>query len=98
MPLPSQENLTMATTKTETAKEIKEEINLSPVPDASKKVTIKLPRLRNNAEDVFVGVNGKTFLIKRGVEVEVPYYVAEVIEQSELAQEKTDEYTSANER
>lgn len=34
------------------------------------------------SNDVYVGVNGESWLIKRGVEVEVPYYVAEVIEQS----------------
>lgn len=34
-------------------------------------------------EDVFVGVNGKTFQIKRGVPVMVPRYVAEVLKNSE---------------
>ncbi len=33
-------------------------------------------------DDVFVGVNGKAFKIQRGVEVEVPAYVADVLEQS----------------
>lgn len=35
-------------------------------------------------DDVFVGVNGEHFLIQRGVEVEVPDYVAEVLHNSEL--------------
>ena len=34
-------------------------------------------------EDKFVGVNGKTFQIKRGVPVMVPRYVAEVLKNSE---------------
>lgn len=33
-------------------------------------------------DDVFVAVNGKGWLIQRGVTVEVPRYVAEVLEQS----------------
>ena len=35
------------------------------------------------AGDVFVGLNGNTYLIKRGVEVEVPVGVAEILEHSE---------------
>ena len=34
------------------------------------------------ADDVFVGLNGNTYLIKRGVEVEVPVGVAEILEHS----------------
>ena len=34
-------------------------------------------------DDVFVGVNGKTYQIKRGVEIEVPESVAEVLRNSE---------------
>lgn len=34
-------------------------------------------------EDVFVGVNGKTFQIKRGVPVKVPRYVAEVLKNAQ---------------
>lgn len=37
---------------------------------------------KNYQGDVFVGVNGKTYQIKRGVEVEVPDYVAEVLRNS----------------
>lgn len=48
-----------------------------------KMVKIKLPRERSNQEDVFVSVNMETFLIKRGVEVEVPDYVAEVLQHQE---------------
>lgn len=35
------------------------------------------------ANDVFVGLNGKGYLIKRGVDVEVPAGVAEIIRHSE---------------
>ena len=47
------------------------------------KKKIKLPRTRTETEDKWCAVNGKTFLIKRGVEVEVPDYVAEVLQNEE---------------
>ena len=50
---------------------------------APKKVKIKLPLTRTEKDDVFVGLNGKTYLIKRGVEVEVPACVAEVLRHQE---------------
>ena len=58
----------MATTNTETTK---------------KMVKIRIPRTKADQEDVFVSVNMETFLIKRGVEVEVPDYVAEVLRHQE---------------
>ena len=53
-----------------------------------KMVKIKIPRERSDQEDVFVSVNMETFLIKRGVYVEVPDYVAEVLEHQEEMLEK----------
>ena len=48
-----------------------------------KMVTIRIPRTKTDEEDVFVSVNMETYLIKRGVEVEVPDYVAEVLRHKE---------------
>lgn len=48
-----------------------------------KMVKIRIPRTKADQEDVFVSVNMETFLIKRGVEVEVPDYVAEVLRHQE---------------
>lgn len=48
-----------------------------------KKVKIKLPLTRSEKEDVFVGVNGKNWLIRRGEEVELPWYAARVLERQE---------------
>lgn len=48
-----------------------------------KKVKIKLPLTRSERDDVFVGINGKTWLIKRGEEVEVPRNVAQVLRRKE---------------
>ena len=51
--------------------------------NTKKMVKIKIPRTKADQEDVFVSVNMETFLIKRGVEVEVPDYVAEVLQHQE---------------
>ena len=55
--------------KTQTAKE--------------KTVKIRIPRTKADQEDVFVSVNMRTWLIKRGEEVEVPACVAEVLKNQE---------------
>ena len=72
----------MATTNTETKR---------------KMVKIKIPRTRADEEDVFVSVNMETFLIKRGVEVEVPDYVAEVLQHQEETLEKIMLFNDAKE-
>lgn len=48
-----------------------------------KKVKIKLPKLKGQSDDVFVSVNNYTCVIKRGVEVEVPVYIKEVLDHQE---------------
>ena len=48
-----------------------------------KMVKIKLPLTRGEKEDVYVAVNGKSYLIKRGETVEVPASVAEVLQHKE---------------
>ena len=45
-----------------------------------KMTTIMLPRGRKNEENfVIVSVNGRSFQIMKGVEVQVPDYIAEVL-------------------
>ena len=58
-------------------------------------VKIKLPRGGKNDGDVFVSVNERTWLIKRGVEVEVPECVAEVLRHKEEMEEEAYEFDSA---
>ncbi len=48
-----------------------------------KMVKIRIPRTKADQEDVFVSVNARTWLVKRGVEVEVPECVAEVLRHQE---------------
>ena len=53
-----------------------------------KMVTIRIPRTKANQEDVVVWVNMRSWLIKRGIEVEVPECVAEVLRDQERMLEK----------
>lgn len=57
---------------------------------AEKKNTVKvrLPKIKADQEDVFVSVNNYNCIIKRGVEVEVPASVAEVLQHQEEMLEK----------
>ena len=51
--------------------------------DPKRLVTVMIPLTREQQDDVFVCVNNHSFQIKRGVKVQVPYYIAEVLERSE---------------
>lgn len=58
-----------------------------------KKVRITVPRVANEeSNQISVSVNGKVYLIQRGVAVSVPVEVAEVIKNSELAQNVAMKY------
>ena len=59
---------------------------------APKKVKIKLPLSRTEKDDVWVSVNGDKYLIKRGVEVEVPASVSEILQHKEEMLEFAMEY------
>lgn len=64
--------------------------------DTKKMVKIRIPRTKADQEDVFVSVNMETFIIKRGVEVEVPDYVAEVLRHQEEMFERIMLFNDAN--
>lgn len=61
-----------------------------------KLVTIKIPRTKKDQPDTFVSVNERTWLIKPGVEVEVPECVAEVLRHSEEMMEKRMAFEEAH--
>ena len=63
--------------------------------DPEEMVDIKLFKDAKNYKDpVCVGVNGRTYLIERGVTVSVPRMVSEVIERSEAQRQKADAFIS----
>ena len=70
----------MATKKNEA---VEAEKNETAVETGPKMVKVRIPRTKADQEDVFVSVNNYTCIIKRGVEVEVPDYVAEVLRHQE---------------
>ena len=72
------------TTKTASAKE--------------KMVKIRIPRLKANQEDVPVWVNERSWMIQRGVEVEVPECVAEVLRHQEEMMETIMLFEAENKR
>lgn len=59
-----------------------------------KLVKIRLPRIpdKNDDQTVFARLNERTFLIKRGVEVEVPEGVAELFRHQEEMEEQAYEF------
>ena len=64
-------------------KNTKTEAPATEAPAGEKRVRIRL--FKDNGkykDDVFVGVNGKGYRIQRGVDVEVPESVANVLEES----------------
>ncbi len=57
--------------------------------------TIRLPLDRNHKEDVFVAVNGQTYLIQRGHEVTVPVAVVQVLKNKEAMLQTALNYEQA---
>lgn len=59
----------------------------------SPKVKILLPRGRKNEENfVIVSVNGRNYKIMKGVEVEVPEAVAQVLENADMMAQTARRY------
>lgn len=57
-------------------------------PQKEKTVKIMIPASRHEKDDVSVSVNGKIYQIMRGKYVEVPWFVAEALENSEREKQK----------
>lgn len=54
--------------------------------------TIFIPKKNPKDTEQFIGINGKTWLVQKGKQVEVPKPVAEVIRHSIEADERAEEY------
>ena len=72
----------MANTTANKPEEVKEKL-----------VKVRIPKTKENQDDVYVSVNDRNWQIKRGIEVEVPECVAEVL----LHQEEMEEIALAYE-
>lgn len=62
--------------------------------DEPKMVTIKLPRIKDKPTE-FVSINMKTYMIQRGVEVDVPDFVAEAFINQEKMLAEADAFDQA---
>lgn len=65
------------------------------IPTTEKKekmVTLTIPRTREDSADVYVSVNDRSWLIKRGEKVSVPECVVEVLNNQQIALEKSWDY------
>lgn len=62
--------------------------------EKEKMVKIKISRDRKDEEDVFVSVNERTWLIKRGEYVEVPECVKEVLDHQEMMLDEAYDFDS----
>lgn len=68
---------------------------------AQKEKMVKIKLFKDNdryKEDVFVAVNGRAYMIKRGVEVEVPECVKEVLDNSATQEERAVEYMQTQQK
>ena len=80
----------MANTKAVKPEEVVEN---KPEEVVEKLVKVRIPKTKENQDDVYVSVNDRNWQIKRGVEVEVPECVSEVL----LHQQEMEEIALAYE-
>ena len=66
--------------------------------EKQKMVKVKIPRVSKNQHPQFVSVNNYTCLIKPGVEVEVPDFVAEVLRNRDAMLEQAMEFEAENQK
>jgi hypothetical protein len=81
-----------------TAKKTEDPAAEQDVPFMEELVTIKIPLTKDMQDDVYVNVNQKNWLIKRGEFVQVPRYVAEVLERAEDAERQSILFQEANKK
>lgn len=67
-------------------------------PDEMKMVPARFPTLRGKDADpdIIISVNGKTYQIRRGVDVQVPDFVLEAYKCSELAKDEKEAFIKEN--
>ena len=61
-------------------------------------ISIRLPLTKELQNDVFVRVNARTWLIKRGETVKVPACVVEVLEHADQATAESLQYQASHQR
>lgn len=64
-------------------------------PAVEDKETVFIPRTSKNDDALFVSVNGRRILVRKGEPVQLPAPFAEVIRNAERAAEKAEAYIDA---
>lgn len=80
---------------TQTADAAQPEAPKATQPKKPKRVKVMLPIIDEHDMEQFVAVNGESYLIRRGEEVEVPAAVAEVLRLSEMQKREAFRYQQA---
>jgi deoxycytidine triphosphate deaminase len=80
---------------TQTADTAQPEAPKATQPKKPKRVKVMLPIIDEHDMEQFVAVNGESYLIRRGEEVEVPAAVAEVLRLSEMQKREAFRYQQA---
>lgn len=73
----------------------KSETPIASQPEVERMVRVRLPKENPKQEDAVVWINERRFIIKRGVYVDVPLSVYEVLEHAEKMEERTAELAAA---
>ena len=66
-----------------------------PAPVKPENVEVYIPKENRNDEDLFISVNGKRILVKKGVTLHLPPEFAEVIKNSQEQARVADSYIDA---
>jgi hypothetical protein len=65
------------------------------VKDENRMVTILIPLERGSNEDVYVSVNQEEYILRRGEQVTVPWYVAELLKNRDRMMRISNAYDRA---
>ncbi len=72
--------------------------NSDVAPEQEELISIRLPLTKELRDDVFVRVNHRTWLIKRGETVKVPACVVEVLEHADQATAESLQFQASHQR
>lgn len=75
--------------------ETKDEAAKATEKENTKTLFLEKKRGKNASQQIFVGLNGKNYLIQRGVPVEVPIGVYEIVMNSLKAEDEAYDYIEA---
>lgn len=79
----------------ELKKQVKPEVKPKKTKEDKGMVSMYIPIIDGDTEDITVGCNGVMYKIKKGVQVEVPYKVAVILQNSNRQAVRAQEYSDS---